>query len=694
MAASQSKEKPFQCRYCPRKMRTQKESLRHEATHAENTGNNFDHVDTDIDSKPKEDPVKPAAEVVTVKDEIKNQKTCSENTTQVKSNDAVATQATGISDDVTETREEIFCKAALYDETKKKCEELEKEIAELQLKHNITDAEIDAVVLEMETEETAVKCIPAASASVVNDIDNIDKPLSETDIKWDSATRTIPKGWRIGSCKEEKRKVFRSPEGFLFRGRVKALQFMMKNRSQYPENLLSLMRNNLAEEQWTNDKSCPLRWKARRLPGWGTGGFRELEYLHPVTLEVVPSIQQMLEFVQSNDKEFTKKDVKKLEDRIADLKAETAPKSKSSSEKVKAPAMEPPPPVEEFLPPGWVKKRIGNSAVYISPSGETVPTIQQVLTEVELTKKKKELSDALDMKKIPEAPKSKVPQTSNRKMPQTPRPKNQPNPKSTVKSTLEVKIEPNSKPSDQESAQTNGPLTPKPTEKRKIEQENVNNKKGRTDESCSSSQIKILEDHYKTVEKYPKKEKIKEIAAAAKMEEKQVQMWFMRKSFDNAESKAKECPTPAKASMPPPAPVEKFPSLTEVQISSLEDIMTKRPYPSTENFQQMSTKLGIDKEVIVKWFRKRRIEKQQEEEKRKSDEKRAEELKSTLNANNVKTEPKSDKKDYTERQEKALKKFWIGNKTPNTRQYRTLMKSTSLSRTMLEKWFKDQNHEK
>ena len=145
-----------------------------------------------------------------------------------------------------------------------------------------------------------------------------EKPLEDVDVTWETTNKTIPASWKIGTEKGDKNKVFRSPDGFLFRGRLKALQFMMNNRCLYPDSILSLMRTNLAEEGWRCDPACPRGWRVRRSSGGG-----DLEYLNPVTLEIIPSIEQMLQFVQAK-REFIRSDAKKLEDKFSDFKKENS----------------------------------------------------------------------------------------------------------------------------------------------------------------------------------------------------------------------------------------------------------------------------------------------------------------------------------------------------------------------------------
>merc|ERR1719219_2802331 len=96
-------------------------------------------------------------------------------------------------------------------------------------------------------------------------------------------------------------------------------------------------------------------------------------------------MQYLQRQVPLNSKEITN-----LQNKINSLKPKDAgPASQSASMEKQ----------EEILPPGWSKKRVGAASVFVSPDGEEVPTIQQLLTmESQKTKRKAEQSSKVDKK--------------------------------------------------------------------------------------------------------------------------------------------------------------------------------------------------------------------------------------------------------------------------------------------------------
>ena len=149
-------------------------------------------------------------------------------------------------------------------------------------------------------------------------------------------------------------------------------------------------------------------WKIRKL-----AGKKDYEYLSP-NMEIIPSMKAMLSHMQVTGT-FTPKEIKNLESKMrnigkTDFKKSTPvlgidSKAKEMEiEKIADPLPVPPQdealgkengvhgrlpipgpslPHEEILPGGWIKKVIGGSSVYISPSGSIVHSIQQVLAAIE-----------------------------------------------------------------------------------------------------------------------------------------------------------------------------------------------------------------------------------------------------------------------------------------------------------------------
>ena len=296
-------------------------------------------------------------------------------------------------------------KAEFYEEIQKKCEELEKEIGELQIKYAISEEEMkkidEEVKIEIENkkdnkpaidEETKVKeqegssnqtrdeskkkKAKTSSSSTSSKIENVDG-----DFVQEKDNKTIPEDWKILKRKSDKKRVFKSPHGFTFNSRVEALEYMINQN--YPERSQTLMRNHLADEGWYQDKSCPSKWRLRKIQDK-----RDYEYLSPA-MRIVSSMAEMMEHLETqfpvNSKEITN-----LQNKIDSLKPKDI-KPASQSATIEKP--------EEILPAGWSKKRVGEASVFVSPDGEEVPTIQQMLTmESQKTKRKAEQSFKVDKK--------------------------------------------------------------------------------------------------------------------------------------------------------------------------------------------------------------------------------------------------------------------------------------------------------
>ena len=293
-------------------------------------------------------------------------------------------------------------KAEFYDEIQKKCEELEKEIGELQIKYAISEDEMKKIEEEVKIEignkqennpsndeetkfkersnqtrdqskKTKAKCSSSSSSSKIEVIDG--------DFVQEKENKTIPEDWKILKRKSDKKRVFKSPNGFTFNSRVEALEYMIN--TNYAERSLTLMRNHLTDEGWYQDKSCPNKWRLRKIQDK-----RDYEYLSP-TMTIVSSMAEMMQHLESqvpvNSREITN-----LQNKIDSLKPKDM-KPASQSEAIEK--------HEELLPPGWSKKRVGETSVFVSPDGEEVPTIKpQLAIESQKTKRKAEQSFKLDKK--------------------------------------------------------------------------------------------------------------------------------------------------------------------------------------------------------------------------------------------------------------------------------------------------------
>merc|ERR1719300_1643655 len=142
--------------------------------------------------------------------------------------------------------------------------------------------------------------------------DKIKENDANDGIEWLKDFQSVPTGWTLGLNKlDRSKRLFKSPEGFVFETRVKALEFMVNG--DYSEEALNDMRRNLKDEGWYYDKSCPgNNWKIRKL-----AGKKDYEYLSP-NMEIIPSMKAMLAHMQVTGT-FTFKEIKNLESKMRNI---------------------------------------------------------------------------------------------------------------------------------------------------------------------------------------------------------------------------------------------------------------------------------------------------------------------------------------------------------------------------------------
>ena len=118
-----------------------------------------------------------------------------------------------------------------------------------------------------------------------------------------------------------------------------------------------------------------------------------------------------------------------------------------------------------------------------------------------------------------------------------------------------------------------------------------------------------------------------------------------------------------------------------MHISSLNEIFKGKPYPTAENFRQISARLHIDSHIVIKWFRQKRIEKKAEALNQAKN--------NTVDAKSESTPPvKRDKNNIiTEQQEQALQATLVRTKNPTHQDYKALVSATGLSRLKIQRWF-------
>ena len=252
----------FQCSFCPRKMKTEIQFKKHEATYGIVSEVNLDksvkQVAVKEDSNGKVDEEEEMIEVD--KEELEN----------------------------------LEKQTKIYDELVIKCQELEKEIQDLQIKNNITEEEIrnideqvekeikheKAIIDKVENESSTIDMnfedmnpdslkkeeVMNETSNVIADLQDKTEPNEDKSnvdeandgIEWLKGFQSVPPGWTLGLNKSDRSKrLFKSPEGFKFETRVKALEFMING--DYSEEVLNEMRRNLKDEGWYYDKSCPGR---------------------------------------------------------------------------------------------------------------------------------------------------------------------------------------------------------------------------------------------------------------------------------------------------------------------------------------------------------------------------------------------------------------------------------------------------
>jgi len=474
--------------------------------------------------------------------------------------------------------------ARIYDEVFQKCQNLEREIANLILEHNLSEEEVknldDKIKEELSiknpeeppTEKNQKKAVvnnamdtnEAVSEKKVDPSAKISNSKADDGFSWDKNNKTVPKDWIIGTLKEDKSiRKFKSPEGFVFESRVKALEFMING--EYEESILNMMRLNLSDEGWYNDKSCPGKWKLRKLPGK-----KDYEYLSP-SMDIIPNMAAMLAFMNKKTDSFSAKDIKNLEAKIKQIERNEPRKLVAAdSPKPNAPAqklsfdLSKPSSEETSLPGGWRKKPVGEAFIYISPSGAVVHTLQQVLEAIG-----KEKEEAMEK--------------------------------------------------EQAREKEGGAKETKPGEKRKFEDVFSSNKKDSFQSSSSKSakieiteaQLKILEGVFQSAV-IPEPEQIKELCQTTRLPAQEITKWFVKKLNEESKkrlitsstgSAGKDSPKgKSKESKSKVRVIESFKDMTKDHKRALEDIFKANQNPSEEMLAEVSSKLKIDLKLLTKWF--------------------------------------------------------------------------------------------
>ena len=180
------------------------------------------------------------------------------------------------------------------------------------------------------------------------------------------------------------------------------------------------------------------------------------------------------------------------------------------------------------------------------------------------------------------------------------------------------------------------------------------------------------------------------------MVESEVKKWFVKRAAEQSRGVLKSrsrntggqdsqdspnhgraSPSPTAASFDPHAPS----LISQQHITALNEIFRAKPNPTSENFRQIADRLGIERQMIINWFRKKRSEAQGEVKTGDDKVKHQPQVKAAVNTT-------ADKNDImTEDQVTALQLVLARTKTPSHSDYKSLVRATGLSRLKIERWF-------
>ena len=114
----------------------------------------------------------------------------------------------------------IFRQAIEYDEVKKRCDELEREIAKLELEFGSNSEfaknEIKVEPIDVDQDMEIIGAKEEMFTSEMRDKDDEIKMQVADDDTWRGSDQSVPKGWKVSKGPTKK---FQSPEGFVFETR-------------------------------------------------------------------------------------------------------------------------------------------------------------------------------------------------------------------------------------------------------------------------------------------------------------------------------------------------------------------------------------------------------------------------------------------------------------------------------------------
>jgi len=614
----------FPCNYCPRRMKTEREFLRHEATHAESSVINHkqkkavkkkqsqppDKVNKLINSNTSNDSTKTPEKVDNLNFNARRKYQQSDPDLVSTTNEVGIFNAVDRANSYASTKDiegnressrevspkylsDVFSKAALYDDLSEKCDKMAREIELLKAQHGLSDSDDD--------NEDSME-IPLEKNQ------HLTSKNGDGDIRWENGSMTVPLGWNMGKSKFEGKTYFRSPEGFIFNSRVKVLEFLINGN--FPDEMLQTVKRYLYEEGWVADDLCPVGWMSRSLSS--SKGVTEYEFLSPA-MEVICSTSDMLRYMNSSVN-FGSREIERLErkmkgitrdveelDRVTDV-----PSGKPISANSISSTLE-----REYLPSGWSKEEYGGSSVYVSPDGSKFHTIEQVLAEIR-----------------------------------------------------------------RQGLHYTGRHSPTTTSiglKRKCEDEWPPVKKGKPEslsrgknkEDSRMSDVVSTLELYRRQAMFPDDSTIDEINASTNLSRVEVMTWFMKRGVEQAKGEIRNWNS--KVAGTKPRTIDRFSDvkLSEMQVNALnEEFNSKHNPTTTQQYQMIAERLMLDEKTVYEWFEQRR--------------------RSLYDRNLLTSEFNNI---ITDDQESALQSVLSRTSKPSEADLKNLISMTGLSRLNIERWF-------
>ena len=119
----------------------------------------------------------------------------------------------------------------------------------------------------LKTKDAAIKFLKEANNDAdLAKISEFRSPSRTSDEGWLSCGDSMPKNWKfkqatVGASRRLY-KLYRSPDGIIFKGRRRVLEFLVQRK--YPETEIKAMRDRLKEEGWQHNDMLPENWLFRQ----------------------------------------------------------------------------------------------------------------------------------------------------------------------------------------------------------------------------------------------------------------------------------------------------------------------------------------------------------------------------------------------------------------------------------------------